>query len=90
MLVHAKRGETVLRGTLMRWLASSVEVEHLEVEPICTGSNKPGHLTRDCNTVLRRDIEGRAPQRQKALGDIPRLGRLGGRGGQGRAAQGLY
>ena len=37
-LVHAKRGRTVTvrGGTLMGWLAKSVEVEHLEAKPIHT------------------------------------------------------
>ena len=45
MLVHAKRRKTVRRGTLMGLLANSVEVEHLETEPIRTGSNGASEST---------------------------------------------
>ena len=41
LLVRAKRGRCFLRKTVLEWLADSVEVEHLEAEPIRTANNKP-------------------------------------------------
>ena len=89
MLVHAKASKNIRRGTLVGWLADSVE--HLEAEPIrrdfapaatdCSPGTRP---SRD----FMRDCAGGAPQRQKALKDIPRLGR--GRDRQGGATQRLH
>ena len=60
---------------------------------ICSRADPPlpkqtVHLARDRRAILRQDCEGGAPKRQKAPGDLPRLGR--GRGGQAEAAQGLH
>ena len=41
MLVHAKASKNIRRGVLVRWLADSIQVEHVEAEPIHPGRNRP-------------------------------------------------